>query len=153
MPINKSEVTYNLQIADLVPEFSKLSSDQKEDIKEMVGDLLLEEIETFLDESKSPVNGKTFKRKADGEPSQLYLTGDMRSVLEWQSVKGGIKVGIFGNGETEKAFAHNTGAKITKDFTMPKRQFIPESDQTFFKPIIQKAKELILNAIEDQEES
>jgi len=147
MPVNKSEVTYNLQIADIVPEFSKLSSDEKEDIKEMVGDLLLEEIESFLDESESPVNGGKYKRlKKDGEPSTLELTGDMRSTLEWSSVKGGIKVGIFGNGETEKAFNHNVGD------TVPVRRFIPLPDEEFKPAIVRKIRSLVLNAIETEEE-
>ncbi len=148
MPVNLSEVTYTLKIGDIAPEFSKLSSDEKEDVKEMVGDLLLEEIESYLDDSKSPVEGAPFKkRKKDGENSQLYLTGDMRSVLEWESVDGGIKVGIFGNGETEKAYNHNVGD------TVPTRRFIPLKDEQFTPAINKKIKRLVLDAIEDQEES
>ena len=142
-------MTYNLQIAEIVPEFSKLSSDEKEDIKEMVGDLLLEEIESFLDRSTSPVNkGKYEKNKADGEPSTLELTGDMRSTLEWSSVRGGVKVGIFEPNEAPKAYRHNTGDK-----GMPLRQFIPEKGIGFNKTITNKIKSLVLNAIEDQKES
>jgi len=143
MPVNKTEVTYNLQIADIVPKFSRLSDDEQEDIKEMVGDLLLEEIESFLDSSKSPVkNGKYKSLKADGEPSQLYLSGDMRSTLEWISVEGGVEVGIFNSTEAIKAYAHNTGDGV------PLRQFIPEDDMQFKKGITDKIKALVLNAIE-----
>jgi hypothetical protein len=127
-----------------VPEFSKLSSDEKEDVKEMVGDLLLEEIESFLDKSSSPVEGGKYKaRKKDGEASQLYETGDMRSTLEWVSVRGGIKVGIFEPNEAPKAFNHNVGD------TLPVRRFIPMEGESF-KPAIQnKIRKLVLNAIED----
>jgi hypothetical protein len=71
----------------------------------------------------------------------------MRSVLEWESVNGGIKVGIFGNGETEKAFNHNVGD------TVPARRFIPFKDEEFKPAINKKIKRLVLDAIEDQEES
>lgn len=135
-------------IGDIVPEFKKLSEDQQEDVKEMVGDLLLDEIQDFLDGSSSPVSGAPFKKfKKDGEPSQLYERGDLRSSLEWESIDGGIEIGIFQSSEAPKAFNHNVGD------TVPARRFIPLEGEQFKRQINTKIKRLVLDAIEDQEES
>lgn len=144
MPISQDQVTYSLLIGDIAPEFTKLSEDQQEDVKEMVGDLLLEEIENYLDKSSSPVSGAPFKaRKKDGEPSILYERGDLRSSLEWESIDGGVEIGIFQESEAPKAFNHNVGD------TVPTRRFIPLEGEQFKKQINTKIKKLVLDAIED----
>ncbi len=61
MAMSEKEVSYSLSLSELVPEFSKLPSESKDRIKELVADELIGEIQVYLDAAKSPVSGAPYK--------------------------------------------------------------------------------------------
>ncbi len=136
MPISKKEVTKILRLAEIEPSFAKAKN--KEEIKELVGNFVVEQINLYLDGSNSPVSGGSFKKfKKDKSASQLFEEGDLRANIISESVQGGIKVGVFNPDEAPKAFNHNVGD------TLPQRKFIPFEDENFKKPIIDGIKRII----------
>lgn len=116
-------------------DMTGIPENQRERAKELVGDLVVEEIQAHLDRSQSPVEGGEFKaHKVDGERSILFDFGDMRDAIEWRDSGGSsIEVGIWEAGETEKAFGHNTDFRGHPylDGQGNKREFIPEPDEDF----------------------
>jgi len=128
-----------------------LSSDLKEQAKRIAGQILVDEINSSLDASRSPVrNGKFKTKKADGTTSRLFKEGDLRANISFEEGDGDyITVGIFdaaGDTETAKAFNHNTGD------TVPQRRFIPAPNQVFKKPIMDKVNRAIKELKEAQRE-
>lgn len=145
MPINKKQVTKRLRLSDIDDTYSKLKPAQKAEVKERVGDYLTEKINEYLDKSNTPVSGgsfksslsKEYKKKTGKTKSDLFLEGDMRSQLAFEIYRDGVEVGIFNEEEAPKAYNHNVGD------TLPQRQFIPDKDQTFKKPILDGIKRII----------
>lgn len=133
-----------------------LSPDSKIEAKETAADIIIEEINSFLDASKSPVAGGTYrKRKVDGSNSQLFEEGDMRISLE--AIDAGenkIELGVFEPDQTRKAYGHNTGfkghpneAKMKKH----KREFIPAPNKKFKASIMKKVNAAIEDIRETQD--
>jgi len=118
-----------------------MSEAKKTKAKRLVGELLVEEINNYLDSSKSPVSKAPFKKKkADGTTSRLFEDGDLRSQITFLEHDKGVKVGIFENApevEKLKSYNHNVGD------TLPQRQFIPMPDQEFKKQIKSKIRQTI----------
>ena len=134
-------MTKNLNLGKIVPEFRQAKN--KKEIKAKVGKFVVEQINRFLDGSISPVSKGQFKKfNADKSASQLFESGDMRSAIEAEPVPGGVKIGIFSSTEAPKAFNHNTGD------TLPVRKFIPSSEETFKKPILDGIKRIIREEID-----
>ncbi len=99
-----------------------MSPEQKDRAKDEAGRIIVEEINSFLDSSTSPVSGGKFKKKLkDGKTrSILFEFGTMRDSIEFKKAEGdSIEVGIWNSNETPKAWNHNKGE------TVPVRQFIP----------------------------
>jgi hypothetical protein len=130
MPINKSEST---KIVDLTEELKELPRNKRRNARTAIGELIVEEINSFLDRSLSPVSGGPFKRsKADKTASKLFEDGDMRSQITFEEHRKGVKVGIFREApevERLKSFNHNVGD------TLPARQFVPRPDEEFKRSI------------------
>lgn len=107
--------------------------------KAEVGQLIIDEINSYLDESRSPVAGGSYKRmKKDGERSILFEFGDMRDSLEWRDVGGDeIEVGIWNRSETPKAYNHTIGD------TLPQREFIPAERDRFRQKIMDKVDDTV----------
>lgn len=125
-------------MSEIEPTFRELPSEKKSEIKKLVGEFIVSSINDYLDRSASPVSKGKFKAfKADGDASQLFKTGDMRSSIEFKETPQGLKIGIFDNDEAPKAFNHNTGD------TLPRRQFIPDVEETFKAPILNGIKKII----------
>lgn len=123
-----------LNLATEFNGFSTASEEEKLIIKSRVSTFLVEQIQTFLDGSNSPVSGGKFKTsKANGDPSQLFERGTMRSFIDARDASvNTIDVGIFQDApqvERLKSFNHNVGD------TVPERRFIPEKDQNFKRQI------------------
>lgn len=128
-------------------DFQGLRGPARELAKKEAGNIYVEEINNHLDKSSSPVSGGKYKAlKKDGTPSRLFEDGDMRSQITFEEKKNGVEVGIFDDGEALKGFNHNQGD------TLPRRQFIPEKDQTF-KLKIEKRVRGAIREIKKNEES
>lgn len=143
MAIRKDEVTYTFDLSEVVPEFTLLDSDQKDHIKSLVAETVIDGIQSHLDKSSSPVSKGKFKSfKKDGDPSQLFDKGKMRKAISWKEGEGdNIEVGIFSAKEAIKAFNHNTGD------TLPTRKFIPSEDEKFKVSILNAVKRVIRDEI------
>ena len=124
MPISLSDkiVTKRLTL-----DLDGLSREAKTRAKDEAGRILVEEINSFLDRSTSPVSGGRFKsQKKDGTASLLFEQGDMRSSITFKKRQGNdIEVGVFNKREAPKAFNHNEGD------TLPQRKFIPADGENF----------------------
>lgn len=144
MPISQEKVTkiLDLNLKDLSPE-SKIEA------KEVAADIIIEEINSYLDDSKSPVaSGRFKKKKADGSSSQLFQDGDLRMSIEAQDAGGdSIEIGVFDSSEAPIAYNHNTGD------TLPMRQFIPPESKGFRRAIMRKVNDAIddIRATQDDE--
>ena len=146
MPITKKEVTKRLNISNLDGRWSGLNAEQKAEAKFNIGNLIVDKINEFLDQSKSPVsNGKFKKSLKKGGASHLFEEGFMRDALEFKPYTQGIDIGIFKADQAIKAFAHNTGFRghpfIPKNRYV--REFIPNKKGKFKKEITTGAREII----------
>lgn len=122
-----------------------LSPRMKEEIREQVGEYLVEQILLNVGEAKSPVAGESFPalskeykdRKIElggvGKPN-MELNGPMLSSLTFKPTEDGIELGFFDE-QAAKADGH---LKFSgKENNNPKRRFIPGEGQ-LFKAQIQK---------------
>jgi hypothetical protein len=137
MPINKTESTKKVNL-----NLKGLTSDQKEKAKSIAGEIIVDEINSFLDKSLSPVKGGNFKKKkADGTKSELFEFGDMRGHITFNELDSdAISVGVFEDAplvERLKSFNHNTGD------TLPQRKFIAAPNQVFNPKIMKKVNSAI----------
>jgi hypothetical protein len=156
MPITKEEVSYEFKI-DLdkyVPkEQKKLSRNEKDELKEIIGEHLINNILMKVSDSISPVTGKKFKklneayanREKNGDRSaNLELYGSMLNALEVESTDKGIMIGVFDDDEAIKLYNHNVGD------TLPKRQVIPDKGQNFTKVVQKGIDEIIKDYLEER---
>jgi len=147
MPITKKQSVKRLNLRNEFPKYSKATPDEKTEIKRLVGDHIVDQINKFLDGSKSPVsNGKFKSFKEDKGVSLLFEDGDLRSAIKSKPFRDGVDTGVFaGSDESEKAFAHNTsyrGHPYIKERTKYLREFTPKTSG-----IKSKYKQSIINGI------
>ena len=139
MPVNKNQSTKIVKL-----DLSDLNLAERIIAKQEAGEIIVEEIQSHLDRSTSPVDrGKFKEEKANGERSELFEDGSMRSQITFEELDGEeIEVGIFESApkvERLKSFNHNTGD------TVPQRRFIPSPNQKF--------KDSIMKRVNDNTES
>jgi len=126
-------------------------------IKENVGEYLVTEVNRYLAEQKSPVNGRTFKRlstpyaaekkeEVGNTDANLELTGSMRDQIDYRMTGSGIEFGVFGT-SAPKADGHNN---LSGESTLPLRQFIPGEGQSFTPQIRKDIAEIIRSTIADE---
>ena len=132
MAISKNETTKKVKL-----NLKGLSPDEKQLAKSVAGEILVEEINDYLDTSRSPVKGGKYKRrKKDGLPSLLLESGDMRSFIDFEPLESDhVEVGVFEDSPTVerlKMFNHNVGD------TLPRRETIPAPNKVFKKDIMAK---------------
>jgi len=141
MAIDRNKVTKQVNL-----DLSKVPENKREDIKREVGFIIIDRINEHLNRSESPVkNGLYKKQLADGDKSRLLDTGDMRSEIEFKTNAQGVEVGVFDSGETDKAYAHNTGFD-GHPFLSGKgleRQFIPAPGVDFKDEIEREVKDVV----------
>lgn len=131
---------------------SLLEIDAPDNVKEEIGEYLVEQILASTAESKSPVAGygrfpalsKLYKEKKEesgrsGVPNLDY-DGDMLSSLDYELTEDGIKIGVFGD-QAPKADGHNN---FSGDSQLPMRRFLPDVGEEFRKDITAEI-EAILN--------
>lgn len=138
-----------------------LSQDRKARAKEIAGDILVQEINSFLDSAKTPVSKGSFRgRKKDGTAADLFEFGDMRIAIDSRpNETDHVSVGIFEDADQlqrDKALGHNTGFKghpNERKLKKYKREFIPAPNKKFKQSIMKKVNENIdiLKAEQDQE--
>jgi len=134
-----------------------LTRDGRVEAKIAAGEIIVEEINRYLDRAESPVEGGKYKKKkVDGTISDLFEDGDMRAHITFEESEDGIIVGIFDDApdiERTKAFAHNTGYRGHPHLSSPKnkREFIPTSRKGFKESIMRRVNSEI-NDIRNEEE-
>lgn len=134
--IKKTETSFELDLEDLLEKVPK--SERKKALTD-VGEFLVEQVLDYVGQGKSPVTGvgdfkklnKAYadKEKAGDRVSNMDLNGSMLDSLTFKVKGSKVIIGIFDKDEAIKSYNHNVGD------TLPKRQFIPDEDQTFKKPI------------------
>lgn len=55
----------------------------------------------------------------------------MRSQITFESYQGGLEVGVFDEGEAQKADNHNKNSAKSKRTKVPPRPFIPKKEEKF----------------------
>lgn len=120
-----------------------LEIDAPDDVKEEIGDYLIEQIMASTAEQTSPVAGygkfaalsKKYKAKKEesGRPGvpNLDYDGDMQSALDYELTDEGIEIGVYGK-EAPKADGHNN---FSGDSELPLRRFLPGLGESFRKDI------------------
>lgn len=124
---------------------------QKE-IKQDVGEFLVEQVLLSVGESKSPVTGEAWpglskkymkEKVAQGGvgKANMELTGDMLNALDYKVTPDGIELAIYGKKEAPKADGHLkfSGAENNT----PQRRFIPGEGQSFKDGIESQVQEII----------
>jgi len=140
MEVKKTTATKNKtsSLIDFSDEVSSLSSDQKNELLDQIGELLIEETLSNVADARSPVDGSAFdslsksyaKKKMDQTGSNspnLDLTGSMLGSLDFKVVGDSIEIGVFGN-DAPKADGHNN---FSGSSTLPKRQFLPSEGELY----------------------
>lgn len=137
---------------------SEIPADKRAEIRQEVGDFVVESILSRVGGGRSPVRGegkfkklsKDYKSFKTGEGSggdpNLELTGDMLDSLDFVVEGSKIRVGVSPS-EAPKADNHNHFKEFGSP-TLPRRQFIPKEDQTFTKDIISGIRDIIDNIVE-----
>lgn len=150
-----SKVTKKLKLSEVSQKWNDLDQDQKENVKEKVGNYLQKAILQYTRNTNSPVAGEgSFQRlspdyakykrsKGKGSSPNLRLDNDMMDNLEFQTYRDGVEIGIFDNEQAQKADNHNKFSAKSNGTPVPKRQFIPKKDETFKRPIINDIKKII----------
>ncbi len=146
MPVNKNQSTKIVKL-----DLSDLNLAERIIAKQEAGEIIVEEIQRHLDQSKSPVkNGKFKLRKADGQRSELFEFGDMRAQITFEELEGDeIEVGIFDTApevERLKSFNHNVGD------TVPQRRFVPSPNQVFKASIMKRVNDNTESIREESQE-
>jgi hypothetical protein len=119
-------------------ELKGLTKDQRREVLDQIGELLVEQILDAVGDQKSPVTGNAFKplsleyskRKKDevgNTRANLDLFGDMLSSVDYKIRDEKLEIGVFGS-EAPKADGHNN---ISGDSKIPTRRFIPAQGQDF----------------------
>jgi len=137
----------------------KVPIGDREQVKEEIGDFLINEVLRSVEKGFSPVQGegrfkKLTKDYADKEKggrrtSNLNLDGDLLEELKYKLTSSGINFGYLDGKEREKADGHNQhSAKAIRwaqgmDDPFPKRRYVPKGGQKFTDKIEKGIKEII----------
>lgn len=135
-------------------ELKGLTKEQRREVLDQIGELLVEQILDAVGGQKSPVTGNAFKplsleyskrkkQEVGNTRANLDLNGDMLQSLDYRVTDEKIEIGVFGS-EAPKADGHNN---ISGDSKIPTRQFIPKKGQTFdasIKDLIQETLEVYI---------
>lgn len=127
----------DLQQKEIVLDMSNVPRDQRADLKDEVGQFIVDSILEKLSKGQSPVAGESFQKldkdyaknfKGGNRTPNLELEGDLLASLGFRNTRNGIAVGILDAKERPKADGHNN---FSGDSKIPTRRFIPGSDQSF----------------------
>lgn len=132
-------------------DLAGLSKTKAAEVKQDVGEFLVEQILLTVAEAKSPVSGerwpglskdyKKLKEAEGGTPvANMELTGEMLNSLTFKPTDKGIEVGFFDE-QAAKADGHNKFSG--KENHTPKRRFLPGEGQHFRKQIESEVSKII----------
>lgn len=125
------------------------------DVKQQVGEFIVESILSSVASQKSPVKGESWpslergpyrdkkKSEAGNTEANMELTGDMLDALTFRNTKEGVEVGFF-NKQAWKADGHNKFSG--KQNHTPKRRFLPGEGQQFVNEITNEINKIIIDA-------
>lgn len=117
--------------------------------KREAGEFVVGEILRFVGRGQSPVEGESFPRlnsdyadefKGGNRTPNLDLNGNMLDSLSYEVTATGIDVGIFKDSQEAKADGHNN---FSGDSALPKRRFIPASNQSFKRVITEGVNQIL----------
>ena len=151
MPVDSpnSPVTKRVRL-----DLDGLDPGSKAEARTTAANIIIDETNAALDQSRSPVKGGKFKStKADGSACNLRETGAMRFSLDFDEPDDDvIEVGVFAPDQTDKAYAHTTGFKGHPhlESSRLKREFIPRPNQTYDKQIMDRVNNAV-QAIKDRQ--
>lgn len=135
--ISRSEIASIIDISD---ELKGVPKSDRAELKERIGELLVEQILESVADAKTPVEGGEYKRvlspeygkfkreETGSDKANLDLTGEMLSSLDFKIKGDKIELGIFDSMEAPKADGHNNFSGESK---LPTRQFLPKEGQEF----------------------
>jgi hypothetical protein len=137
-------------------ELDAVPASARGEVKDRVGDLIIDAILSSVSKAQSPVAGESFpglskeykaKKVAAGHPGKpnLEFDGDMLAALGFHSTEDGIEVGIFGN-QAPKADGHNN---FSGESNLPQRRFLPDVGQEFKSSIRSGVDKIVAEAISD----
>jgi hypothetical protein len=153
--VTDSKISSNEISSEITLDLDGVPLKVQDDVKEEVGDYLLEQILSTVGSQESPILDKPWPKlsedyaeikKNDGfDPvPNLERTGDMLGALDFKVTSDGIKIGIFGNKEqVAKADGHNN---FSGESQIPTRQFLPEKGERFSSDIESQINKIILDA-------
>lgn len=116
-----------------------------------VGEFLVEQINIYLADAKSPVSGESFpalskEYKKDkvsegfGGVPDLERSGDMKDALTFKVTDEGIELGFFDRKNAGKADGHNN---FSGQSELPQRRFLPDEGQKFRREIQSEIENII----------
>jgi hypothetical protein len=161
------KTTYKFRLDSILrrDDLRELSPDKKRNLKQDVGEMIVDLILEKASSIESPVQGGKWKKElspeykkikqkmAPGVPN-LELTGKMLDALKFKPYRDGVEVGLFKDaGETNllKSQNHNKWNKKAHKSKTPERQFIPRKGQKFKKEILNELKTLAKEVVDDQD--
>jgi hypothetical protein len=133
-------------------DLERVPESLKSQVKNEVGELLIEEIINSVAGGVSPVDGSSFKTltkkyadimKGGDRFPNLELDGDMLSAITFEELDDGVEIGIFDPNEVPKADNHNKFSSESKRTSVPKRQFIPKGKENFVEEIMERIENII----------
>ena len=126
-----------------------LSEFDKEDLLDSVGRMLLEGIREDMNQGRSSVSGRPWKKLSPGyakevgrEIATLFLSGQMDRALSFRTKGNSVEIGWFtrqNKDEAKKADGHNNHSGASK---LPRRRSIPTPSQQFRPALRNKIDEL-----------
>lgn len=162
MEVKKTIATSNKTAStiDFSDEISALKKEQRLELLEQIGELLVEETLASVADSRSPVNGGEFKstlskayakkklEETGSDEANLDLTGSMLSSLDYRIVGDLIELGVYGS-DASKADGHNNFSGKSK---LPPRQFLPDEGESYNSNISSLINQTIQNYLADNVE-
>lgn len=139
--VSKSEF---YSVIDISEELKGVPASAKEDLKDQLGELLVEQILDSLASTQTPIQGGKYKatlskdyaakKKAEtgSSAANLDLSGELLNAIDYKIQGNTIKIGVFGSDNAGKADGHNN---FSGRSNLPTRQFLPEEGQQFKKDI------------------
>lgn len=130
-------------------------SKTKAQIKDEVGNYLVEQTLLALSDAKSPVSGEKFKalskdyrieKQEQGSPGvpNMELKGKMLEALSFKPTSKGVEIGFINSSQAEKADGHND---FSGESTLPQRRFLPGEGQNYKVDIEREVNKIITDVV------
>lgn len=144
------------QVKEITLDLEGIPRDLQSEVKDAVGEHILNNVIDYLAEGKNPITGGKFKQlskkyadKFHGgdRTARLKLSGDMQAALGWENTKNGIVFGIMDDDQVPKADQHNKLSGL--EGTAPKRRFVPDENQNYTSKIMNGVYDIVDKYKED----